>query len=123
MDYTGIRSTGWWYHGKIGSQEQWSYSWAVANALKLYLSNSQAGFGAKRVEFPQMLTAGDIISYDWDGDGRFEHSAIVTEITLQGVPLVNAHTVNSRHRLWDYRDSYAWSLQTQYCFFRMPDII
>jgi len=121
MNYTGKRELGWWYHGKVGSQEQWSFSWAVANALKGYLS--RGGLGAKIVDSPQMLAIGDVISYDWNGKGRYQHSVIVTEIDMNGMPLVNAHTNNSKRRYWDYRDSYAWTKQTQYCFLHMPDIL
>ena len=37
MDYTGKRDSGWWYAGKKGNQELWSFSWAVANSLHHYL--------------------------------------------------------------------------------------
>jgi hypothetical protein len=70
---------------------------------------------------PQKLAIGDVISYDWDGNGHYQHSAIVTKIDANGMPLVTAHTSNSNNRLWDYRDSYAWSSKTQYRFSHMPD--
>lgn len=48
---------------------------------------------------------GDVICYDWEGDGRFNHNTIVTAYDADGQPLVNAHTQNSLHRRWEYRDS------------------
>ncbi|MDB5054871.1 MAG: hypothetical protein JWM44_2921 [Bacilli bacterium] len=121
MNYTGKRELGWWYRGKIGKQELWSFSWAVADSLRRYLSGTPAGWQAEIVDSPQKLAIADVISYDFDGDGRFQHSAIVTGFDPNGFPLVNAHTSNSRHRYWDYRDSYAWTEKTKYLFFHMPD--
>jgi hypothetical protein len=48
-----------------------------------------------------------VISYDWDGSGHYGHSAFVTVIDANGMPLVNAHSTDSKHRYWDYRDSHA----------------
>ena len=74
---------------------------------------------AVQVNRPEELLPGDIICYDWDGDGRWDHNTIVTAKDPMGMPLVNAHTVNSRHRYWDYRDSYAWTPNTRYRFYRI----
>lgn len=65
------------------------------------------------------LLLGDVICYDWEGDGRFNHNTIVTAYDADGQPLVNAHTQNSLHRRWEYRDSPAWTPQTRYVFFRI----
>jgi hypothetical protein len=121
MNYTGKRETGWWYQGKIGKQELWSFCWAVADSLCRLLAGDSKSWHATRVDMPQKLAIGDVISYDWDGNGHYQHSAIVTEINTNGMPLVSAHTSNSKNRIWDYRDSYAWTSLTQYRFFQMPD--
>jgi hypothetical protein len=118
MNYTGKRGSGWWYRGKSGGQELWSYSWSVANALRSYLSSSRSGLRAEAVDSPRKLSLGDVISYSWDGS-VYGHSTVVTDLTPDGMPLVNAHTVNSRHRYWDYRDSYAWTPKTRYLFFHI----
>jgi len=122
MNYTGRRESGWWYKGRANGQEQWSYSWAVAHSLQQYLSQPRSyGLRAEEVESPKQLMPGDVICYDWDGNGRFQHNTIVTAFTPEGMPLVNANTVSSRHRYWDYRDSYAWTEQTRYRFFHIVD--
>jgi hypothetical protein len=121
MNYTGKRETGWWYQGYSKGRELWSYSWAVAHSLCTHLTNSRSGLRAEIVHTPQQLTIGDVICYDWDGNGRFQHNTIVTAIDAAGMPLVNAHTVNSKHRYWDYRDSYAWTPNTKYRFFHIAD--
>lgn len=121
MDYTGRRDSGWWYEGYAGGTERWSFSWAVAHSLQLYLlSGSHPKRGTEKADARE-LSIGDIISYDWDGDGRWQHTTIVTGHDRDGWPLVNAHTNNSKRRFWDYRDSYAWSERTRYTFIHIPD--
>lgn len=124
MNYTGKRGSGWWYKGRTNGQEWWSYSWAVSNALNHYLSTARkSGLQAVTVQSAEELQLGDVITYDWNGDGRFEHSTIVTAFDSAGQPLVNANTVASRHRYWDYQDSYAWTKGTRYRFFHIPDVL
>lgn len=115
MNFTSRRDRGWWYRGP---HEQWSYSWAVADSLKRYLSTGGTP-RAVMVDRPDQLSLGDIICYDWEGSGRYDHNTIVTAFDTNGMPLVNAHTVNSRHRYWEYRDSHAWTPRVQYRFFHI----
>ncbi|MGI2297900.1 amidase domain-containing protein [Paenibacillus sp. GXUN7292] len=120
MNYTGKRSSGWWYRGRDKGQELWSYSWAVSHAMNTYLAAARkSGLRAQMVSSADQLSLGDVITYDWAGDGRFQHSTIVTAFDAFGMPLVNANTVPSRHRYWDYSDSYAWTPNTQYRFFHI----
>ncbi|WP_225446459.1 amidase domain-containing protein [Paenibacillus rhizovicinus] len=122
MNYTGKRASGWWYRGYSGGRENWSYSWAVANALQHYLSVPHNGvLRATVVESADQLALGDVIIYDWGGDNRYQHSTVVTAFDAAGMPLVNANTVPSRHRYWDYQDSYAWTENTKYRFFHIAD--
>ncbi|GGD87676.1 hypothetical protein GCM10010911_52660 [Paenibacillus nasutitermitis] len=122
MNYTGKREAGWWYRERNAGRENWSYSWAVAGALQLFLSGvRQSGLRATVVDSADQLELGDVIIYDWSGDNRYQHSTIVTAFDAAGMPLVNANTVPSRHRYWDYRDSYAWTEQTKYRFFHISD--
>ena len=113
------RDEGWWYRGNGGEDDNWSYSWAVAHSLQWYLSKGGGPMRAVRVDRPEELGLGDIICYDWEGDGRWDHNTIVTAKDPAGMPLVNAHTVNSRHRYWDYRDSHAWTPNIRYRFYRI----
>lgn len=123
MNYTGRRDSGWWYRGRSGGRELWSYSWAVAGSLQFYLLTSRSGLRAREVEDPRQLAPGDVISYDWDGNGRYRHSTIVTAKDGNGMPLVNAHTVSSRRRYWSYKDSPAWTDNTRYRFLHIADTL
>ena len=106
------RTRGWWINGK----SNWSYSWTVAHAFMLMLKG--AGWTVE-VESPGELVMGDIICYDFEGDGRFNHNTIVTGMDGYGNPLVNAHTTNSRMRFWNYEDSTAYTPNIQYKFFHI----
>lgn len=110
------RSRGWWYRNK-----NWSFSWSVAHSLKTYLQNSTAGLRAQEVQDPQELELGDVICYDFQGDGRFDHNTVVTGKDAYGMPLVNAHTYNSRMRYWAYEDSSAYTPNIQYKMFHIID--
>lgn len=110
------RERGWWYQG-----DQWSLSWAVAHSLRWYLSGSTKGLQGTEVQTPEELYPGDIICYDFQGDGRWDHNTIVVAKDVYDMPLVNAHTDNSRYRYWSYEDSTAWTPEIKYKFFRIGE--
>ena len=110
------RTKGWWYSGK-----SWSYSWTVAHALHLLLQSSKSGPKTTQVSTPQELMLGDVICYDFEGDGRFNHNTIVTAKDIFDMPLVNAHTFDSRMRYWTYEDSTKYTPQIQYQFYHIED--
>lgn len=107
------RSTGWWIQGR-----NWSYSWSVAHSLRWYLETSKQGLRAKRVMSANELELGDIIFYDFEGDGRVNHSTIVTSI-IAGEPLVHAHTSNSENRPYRYLDSSAYTDNIRYYYYHI----
>ena len=110
------RGRGWWMR-----DNNWSYSWSVANSLRLYLPSSNSGLRAEEVAGPEELKLGDVICYDFEGDGRYNHNTIVTSKDAYGMPLVNAHTTNSRLRYWSYEDSTAYTPDIKYKFFTIID--
>lgn len=65
------------------------------------------------------LVPGDIICYDFSGDGRWQHNTIVVAKDENNMPLVNANTINARMRYWKYGDSTAWAPQVKYAFFHI----
>ncbi|WP_347552440.1 amidase domain-containing protein [Pseudalkalibacillus hwajinpoensis] len=110
------RTKGWWAQGN-----NWSYSWSVAHALRWYLSGSKNGLRALEVSHADDLVPGDVICYDFDGDGHWQHTTVVVDHDEKGQPLVNAHTTNSRMRYWAYEDSTAWTPEIKYKFFHIED--
>lgn len=113
MEFAPTRSKGWWYRGP---NEQWSFSWAVANSLRWYLASS--GRGEQRPA-ARDLELGDLIAYDWDGDGVLTHWTIVVGYDAGGEPLVAAHTYPAWGRTWRYTDSPAYTRNTKYLFWHI----
>lgn len=109
------RERGWWIRGG-----NWSFSWSVSHSLRWYLAGSKKGLTAVQVRSAAELDIGDVILYDFQGDGRYDHSTIVTAKDGDE-PLVNAHTYNVQHRHWAYKDSYAYSPNATYVFFKIND--
>jgi hypothetical protein len=105
---------GWWCR-----RGRWSYSWAVAHGLYLFLKKGGSTGKVIQVDGPGQLDYGDVICYDWEGDGRWNHNVIVTAFDESRTPLVNAHTYNSRQRRWEYTDSPAYTPRTRYAFFHI----
>jgi len=112
----GNRNKGWWYTG-----QSWSYSWTVANSFRWHLSGAKQGIQTKEVPSASDLILGDIICYDFEGDGRWNHNTIVVAKDANNEPLVNAHTYNSRMRYWKYEDSSAYTPNIKYKFFHILD--
>ncbi|MED1786531.1 MULTISPECIES: amidase domain-containing protein [Brevibacillus] len=116
MIFTNSRAKGWWYRHR---KEGWSFSWAIANSLESLLAKGGAPFYAQQRGTPQELEIGDIICYDFTGDGRWDHNTIVVAKDEQGLPLVNAHTFNAQYRFWEYLDSTAYTPAIKYRFFHV----
>ncbi|MGE6630767.1 amidase domain-containing protein [Bacillus sp. NPDC077027] len=110
------RGSGWWVR-----PHTWSYSWTVAHSMKTYLTSSKAGLRAKQMKEASELSVGDVICYDFEGDGRFNHTTIVVAHDKSGMPLVNAQTYDSRMRYWSYEDSTAYTPSIRYVFFHILD--
>ncbi|WP_100406476.1 amidase domain-containing protein [Bacillus solitudinis] len=108
------RSKGWWYQ-----TNNWSFSWSVAHSMRWYLSGSQQGLRGEERSNVTELQPGDVICYDFNGDGRWQHTTIVVAKDENGEPLVNAQTTNSRMRYWKYEDSTAWTPNIKYKFFHI----
>ncbi|MEC3606239.1 amidase domain-containing protein [Bacillus glycinifermentans] len=110
------RGAGWWMQN-----HSWSYSWTVAHSLRTFLKRSKTGLRAIQAGAAEELTVGDVICYDFNGDGRFDHVAIVTAKDKGNMPLVNAQTHDCRMRYWSYEDSPAYTPSIRYAFFHIAD--
>lgn len=120
MQMAPSRARGWWYQwNQPVETEPWSFSWTTADALFRYLLQN---LGAKQVVSAKELRIGDLVFYDWDGEGHYHHTTFVVDFDAKGDPLVNAHTDASYHRHYRYQDSRAWSHKTQYVFVQIPEV-
>ncbi|WP_188067262.1 amidase domain-containing protein [Brevibacillus brevis] len=111
---------GWWI--RTGKGASWSYSWTVAHSLYLLLKSGGAPMRAVTKSSAAELVPGDIICYDFNGDGRFQHNTIVVAKDANQMPLVNAHTTDSSMRYWAYEDSTAYTPNMRYAFFHIRGV-
>ncbi|QQE76682.1 amidase domain-containing protein [Brevibacillus composti] len=118
MLFSREKGRGWWMRGN-GKNASWSFSWSVAHSLYLLLKSGGPPMRAVQVASVEELEPGDIICYDFDGDGRFQHNTIIVARDENNIPLVNANTTNSRMRYWEYTDSTAYTPNIRYAFFRI----
>ncbi|MGG4497587.1 amidase domain-containing protein [Brevibacillus reuszeri] len=117
MLFSKEKGKGWWM--RTGKGGDWSYSWTVAHSLYLLFKSGGAPMRAVPKSSATELIPGDIICYDFDGDGRFQHNTIVVAKDANQMPLVNAHTTDSSMRYWAYEDSTAYTPNMRYAFFHI----
>lgn len=102
MDYRYSGYDAEWWYRRIGAEpfdqgqdDWWSCTWSLPSLLQRYLAFN-GGIGLDLFNYPRLagrLRLGDVIFYDWDGDGLFDHSAMVTR-RRQGVPYVTYRTLS-----------------------------
>lgn len=122
MEISDDMEAGWWYQGIGEVSGRYSFSWASSHSFRWYFSSRN---GLKSVQIAAeswQLEPGDIICYDWNGDGLWQHNAIVVAYDRTGQPLVNSHTPNCYHKNWRLKDSMEWTENTAYLFLKVKDV-
>ena|GEM_PF-2577499 len=106
----GLDMTSKWYSyqaintkaaGGTGAQPGVSYAWIRANELYNYV-HSNISNDVRRGDTIDngSFAIGDLLFYDWNGDAKIDHCAIVTGADSSGMPKVAAHSAA--------RDKYDW---------------
>lgn len=115
----------WWYKGSGKQTDRWSLSWTTAHSFYWFLATSAergVGLQARPVSRAKDLKIGDLISYDWQNDGRWDHTAIVVAHNRSGEPLVSFHTPSSWQKHWRYTTSRRYDRnKTVYRFWHILD--
>lgn len=74
------------------THSQGTYSVTLATRIPIDWSDNDAS-GAE---------LGDVIAYDWEGDGIIDHVAVVTNINDSGYPEVSQHSPTQENQYWSY---------------------
>lgn len=96
-------STNWWYDNKntsLTTDDVASTTWTYCPSQRPFILS---GWGSETTS--SSLSRGDIIYYDWAGDGIWDHVAIVTGFDSSGAPLVSCHTTDYHNIKWNYGGS------------------
>lgn len=105
MDYRGSGyDREWWYDRRgtdpldAAGDDWWSCTWSLPENQFHYLRLNHAAVVDLRRDPSQArrLRLGDLLFYDWDGDGLFDHGSIVTGHDRFGRPLVTYRTLAPR---------------------------
>jgi hypothetical protein len=112
QQFSQYRHEGWWL---LPNHSNRSFSWSIPHSLRWYLILSKRGIETDTVE---NLSVGDIIFYDFNGDGKFQHSTIIVEKSGETI-LVNAHTPDSYHGLYSYKDSDVYTPNIKYSYIKI----
>lgn len=99
MEDTGDSESGWWYRAQEGT---YSASWVEPDALYWYLHSPLFTSILREPQEAASLERGDLIFYDFNGDGPYQHVAIVTALDDSGMPLVCSHSRNFYQHGWAY---------------------
>lgn len=94
MYAAGFPINGEWYmkHVKFAERAPWSF----AHQSYEYFS----GFGRAEEANENNIHRGDLVYYDWTGDGHIDHTTICVGKDRKGVPLVDSNTKDARHAAW-----------------------
>ncbi|MGG1662857.1 amidase domain-containing protein [Brevibacillus sp. NRS-1366] len=123
LNYGGIPERG----TTSGNYKKWFYrdrwdvsnSWINVDDFYEVATNSYTIFGSE-LDYASELRLGDVVQYDIDSDGDWNHTAIVTKLTNNGrydIPLVSYHSSNRKNVAWDYFVS-----KYDECDYRLIDI-
>lgn len=112
---------GWWYVRKGENRDCYSFSWASSHCFRWYFGSRQGLKLAQVVSECEQLLPGDVVCYDWEGNGFWQHIALVVGCDCMGQPLVNSHTPSCYHKNWRLDDTEYWTKHTGYLFLKIND--
>jgi hypothetical protein len=86
----------WWYNNKGTSSttdDNTTNSWIGASNHRSFVKN---GWGTS-VASPINLYKGDVVYYDWEGNGSWDHVTVVVAYDGSGNGLVDSHNYDYKH--------------------------
>jgi len=89
-------TNGWFY--KTSSNR--SATWTGASPLRTWMANNRG----KKVDSPSNseIYVGSPVFYDWYNDGSYDHATICVGTNSSGRAIINSHTNDKYHEVWNY---------------------
>lgn len=120
--YTGNAS---WFMLSSGGSWSYSTSWINAQDNSIFLLQHLPGvtqvasvYGVTSGQtVPSNASQGDVVLYDWNNDGVFDHEAIIATSDGQSV---DAHTNNRYHAYWTLAEYNSQSATTHIVVLHIP---
>ena len=95
----GGSTSGWWYdknRTSSPSDDSWSWSWISCSRQIAFWLGTRIDWVSRIAD----VGKGDVIYYDWTGDGSWDHVAILVGTNSAGQKVVDAHTTDHYHVYW-----------------------
>jgi hypothetical protein len=96
---SGDFNNGWWYDKNGTSSvadDHYSLSWINVPKQMSYWNGRRSDWATSI----SGLGRGDLVYYDWSGDGAWDHVAVVVGTNSAGQKVVDAHTTDYFHTYW-----------------------
>lgn len=103
----GQPDDGSWYYRNAGgstADDAWTYAWVNNQGLRDWSRNTSRGIAYS--DYSQLMV-GDIINYDWDWNGTYDHVTIVVQAGVNA--LINSHNNDRYHVPYNYSSSQGMS--------------
>jgi hypothetical protein len=95
----GDWTSGWWYDKEgtsTPSDDAYSWSWISCSRQIAYWLGTRIDWATSISN----VSRGDVIYYDWTGDGSWDHVAILAGTNSAGQKVIDAHTTDHYHWFW-----------------------
>jgi hypothetical protein len=99
----GQPDDGSWYYRNAGgstADDAWTYAWVNNQGLRDWARNTSRGIAYS--DYSQLMV-GDIVNYDWDWDGTYDHVTIVVQAGANA--LIDSHNNDRYHVPYNYNSS------------------
>ncbi len=102
------------------AQEDWAAAFVHVPSFDEWLS-ARPEYGATRLTMAQSaeVKIGDIVMFDWDGDGSLDHAQVVSRVIRDQILMVG-HDLNSTHRSIDLALAQQGTPAAQVFFWSIP---
>ncbi|PWK13385.1 amidase domain-containing protein [Tumebacillus permanentifrigoris] len=108
----GQPDDGSWYYRNAGgstADDAWTYAWVNNQGLRDWARNTSRGITYS--DYSQLMV-GDIVNYDWDWNGTYDHVTIVVQAGANA--LIDSHNNDRYHVPYNYSSSQGMSFTHLY---------
>ncbi|MBL0386014.1 amidase domain-containing protein [Tumebacillus sp. ITR2] len=101
----------WYYRNNGGStaDDAWTYAWVNNQGLRDWARNTSRGIAY--TDYSQLMV-GDIVNYDWDWNGTYDHVTIIVQAGANA--LIDSHNNDRYHVPYNYGSSQGMSFTHLY---------
>jgi len=88
----------WWHRRSPDGRHSYSDAWISSTALRNYLGARPELALSVDASAPDRVALGDIVQFDWDSDGKPDHTGVVVSAADEGAGIVIRYASHSNDR-------------------------